>query len=604
MPEFASNRQNRHKHVNASRAFHRRCTLPLRANLADKSVLCVPYFITKTTPNESRSLFALAVHNSKSHTQVTFSDRIDIGSAPPTADVKVADLGDQAVSASSLVVDDVSMLAWHLRIERGESEDELLKLTAFGELFVRDELVEAESELEVRLPLQIRIGKTSLHLFEIEKRARFEGVLSSLDCPRDGESSFPIAIDQVGKPPSALTLNDWFNALGILQRQAAGSREFFDIAAKSVVDPGGLDAGMVLLRDENDWNIRPSCVPSSPIGITLNPGLLEEMLASRCTVYHSAASVNGQRGNASLKTNLVESVVASPLFDMNDDVVGAVYGARNTQSENQRSGIRTLEAQWIQLVAEAVSGGIVRLAAEADAARTRVLFEQVFSPQIVAELERNPDILNGQQRELTVLFADLRGFTATSERLGPGRTFKLLAEVMNTLTEAIHAYEGVVIDYYGDGLCAMWNAPTSQSDHATLACRAALKMQQSLPEVSNRWRRRIQQPLRLGVGIHTGMAQVGNAGSRSRLKYGPRGPMVNLASRLETATKSLSDAGDGIVISSETKRQATGISAVRIPDLDLRGVQEAVAAYRLESEIHAFNPAASSSSDFAHLIHS
>ena len=551
-------------------------------------------------------MFALAAHNSKSHSQVTFTDRIDIGTAPPVQarDAEDSDLVNQQAAASSLVVDDAVMLAWHLRIERDETVDGLLKLTAFGELFVRDELIEAESELEVRLPLQLRVGKTSLHLFEIEKRARFEGVLSSLDCPRDGESNYPIAIDQLGKPPSALTLNDWFYALGTLQRQAAGSREFFEIAAKSVVDPGGLDAGMVLLRDKNDWNIRSSCVPSSPIGITFHPGLLEEMLASRCTVYHSAASVNGQRGNASLKTNLVESVVASPLFDMNDDVVGAVYGARNTQSENKRSGIRTLEAQWIQLVAEAVSGGIVRLAAEADAARTRVLFEQVFSPQIVAELERDPDILKGQQRELTVLFADLRGFTSTSERLGPGRTFKLLAEVMNTLTEAIHSQQGVVIDYYGDGLCAMWNAPTSQPDHATLACRAALQMQQTLPEVSQRWRRRIQQPLRLGVGVHTGMAQVGNAGSRSRLKYGPRGPMVNLASRLETATKSLSDTGDGIVISSATQRQALGIPAVKIPDLDLRGVQEPVAAYRLESECHAFDPVAASSSDFTHPLHS
>jgi adenylate cyclase len=96
-----------------------------------------------------------------------------------------------------------------------------------------------------------------------------------------------------------------------------------------------------------------------------------------------------------------------------------------------------------------------------------------------------------------------------------------------------------VIDYYGDGLAAMWNAPADQVEHAELACRAALRMLETLPEVAADWRQILSAELRLAIGVHTGAVLVGNAGSRRRTKYGPRGPHVNLASRTEAAAKEL-----------------------------------------------------------------
>jgi adenylate cyclase len=148
--------------------------------------------------------------------------------------------------------------------------------------------------------------------------------------------------------------------------------------------------------------------------------------------------------------------------------------------------------------------------------------------------------IRDQQREVTLLFADLRGFTELATTLEMDPLFcELLSHVMDCLTAAIIEQDGFVIDYYGDSIMAMWNAPADQPGHAERACRAGLRMLATLPAVSTEWMRVIQTELRLGIGIHTGTVQVGNAGSTQRVKYGARGPNVHLASRVEAATKEL-----------------------------------------------------------------
>jgi adenylate cyclase len=187
----------------------------------------------------------------------------------------------------------------------------------------------------------------------------------------------------------------------------------------------------------------------------------------------------------------------------------------------------------IELLARAVSEGIARIEREAETDRRRVLLEQAaalshnqLSPKIVAD-----------EREVTLLFADLRNSTELSHALEPNEAYELLSQVMECLTAAVLDHDGLIIDYYGDGLAAMWNAPADQSDHPELACRAALRMLQTLPSVSSDWLDVLHRGLQIGIGVHTGVAHVGNTGTRRRSKYGPRGTTVNLTSRVEAATK-------------------------------------------------------------------
>jgi adenylate cyclase len=131
---------------------------------------------------------------------------------------------------------------------------------------------------------------------------------------------------------------------------------------------------------------------------------------------------------------------------------------------------------------------------------------------------------------------------------------------MEHLTSRVMESAGVVVDYIGDGLLAMWNAPLEQSDHAARACRAALAMRDGLPELNRRWEGRIGKSIGVGIGINSGPALVGNTGSHKKFKYGPLGHTVNLASRVEGATKHL---GVSLLITGSTRALVGNTFATR-----------------------------------------
>jgi adenylate cyclase len=232
----------------------------------------------------------------------------------------------------------------------------------------------------------------------------------------------------------------------------------------------------------------------------------------------------------------------------------------------------------VQLLASSVGANLAR----ATATRTRVQFEQFFSPELVRELERNPDLLEGHNQEVTILVSDLRGFTSLSERLGAQITCRLIRDMMERLTDRIVAQGGVIVDYAGDGILAMWNAPVAQSDHAVRGCRAALAMQGEMPGLNSRWGDVVGGPLILGVGLNTGVAQVGNTGSTRKFKYGPHGYTVNLASRVQDATKKL---GAPVLITGSTADQLPDtFITTRVGRTQMPGVTDGVILYQLNGE--------------------
>lgn len=350
----------------------------------------------------------------------------------------------------------------------------------------------------------------------------------------------------LGKSPAATTLIHWLQSIGILQRSVGGSSEFFADAAHAVFDPGGLDSGMIINRDGNDLKIANSFISNPELGISFERDVVMACVESGQTVFHDVSTFEDE--NCQLK----QAVVCAPIFDHAEELIGVVYGSRCRHRNNFRQGIRPLEAQFIQVVAECVTAGMVRLAQEADAARTRVQFEQIFSPKLVETLQRDSSLLEGHEREVTMLFCDMRGSTILTDQLPPRDVYGVLGDVLEKLTEAVICHEGVVIDYYGDGLAAFWNAPIDQPNHASLAVKAGLQMLHSMPQLNADWRQILGRNLQIGIGIHTGVALVGNSGSRLRMKYGPRGRNVSLACRIESATK---DLGIPLLISECTQQK-------------------------------------------------
>jgi adenylate cyclase len=191
-------------------------------------------------------------------------------------------------------------------------------------------------------------------------------------------------------------------------------------------------------------------------------------------------------------------------------------------------------------------------------------------------------LLEGRSQEVTILVSDLRGFTSLSERLGPETTCRVVRDIMEHLSDRIMAHGGVIVDYAGDGILAMWNAPVPQDDHIARACRAALAMLGELPALNAHWTGTIGTPLALGIGLNTGNAQVGNTGSSRKLKYGPHGLTVNLASRVQDATKKV---GVPVLISpSVHERLPAGFASHPVGAIQLAGIKEPVTLYELQEQ--------------------
>ncbi|MDR1048385.1 MAG: adenylate/guanylate cyclase domain-containing protein [Synergistaceae bacterium] len=164
----------------------------------------------------------------------------------------------------------------------------------------------------------------------------------------------------------------------------------------------------------------------------------------------------------------------------------------------------------------------------------RKTFSRYVSPEVVKRITRGKeDLFAGEERELSILFTDIRGFTALSEKLTPRQIVGLLNRYFTPMTALVRGSAGTLDKFIGDALMAYWNAPLDVPEHPTVAVEAALSMQERLKILNGELRDEFGVVLRIGAGIHTGLAYVGNMGSADLLSYTLIGDSVNLASRLE-----------------------------------------------------------------------
>ena len=215
----------------------------------------------------------------------------------------------------------------------------------------------------------------------------------------------------------------------------------------------------------------------------------------------------------------------------------------------------------------------------------RNAFGQYVSPELVTELADNPEklALGGERRELTIMFMDVRGFTAISEtfRDDPGGLTRLMNRFLTLLSEEILATGGTIDKYMGDAIMAFWNAPTEEPAHARQASTAALAMLRAIDRFNTSDRRENETgwpQIDIGIGLNTGSCTVGNMGSDRRFDYSALGDPVNLASRLEGQTKSY---GVSIIIGNET--HAAIAEAFATLELDLIRVKGKQVAERIHA---------------------
>lgn len=211
--------------------------------------------------------------------------------------------------------------------------------------------------------------------------------------------------------------------------------------------------------------------------------------------------------------------------------------------------------------------------------RLRDALGRYVSPEIAARVERNPAELAGERRQVSILFSDLRGFTTLSERMAPTLMAARLTEYFDAMTATIFARRGMVNDFIGDAILAVFGAPLDDPEHARHAIESALAMGETLAVLNGRWQAEGLPPLRMGLGIHTGEVFAGNVGRAGKVKYAVVGDTVNLASRVEGLNKEL---GTTMLVT-EAAYRAAGLD-LEVNDrgpISVKGREEPVRVYEV-----------------------
>lgn len=206
------------------------------------------------------------------------------------------------------------------------------------------------------------------------------------------------------------------------------------------------------------------------------------------------------------------------------------------------------------------------------------LFSQYIPKELVNRMAEAPESfeLSGESREMTVLFTDIRGFTNISESLSPKELSKLMKEFLTPMSEIIHKHNGTIDKYMGDAIMAFWGAPLPDDRHRYNAIHAAEEMLDALKRINNKFKTRNWPTLEIGIGINTGMMDVGNMGSEYRMAYTVLGDAVNLGSRLEGLTKSY---GISTIIGEDTQRKLSDIVCREIDRVKVKGKDRPVSIF-------------------------
>ncbi len=218
---------------------------------------------------------------------------------------------------------------------------------------------------------------------------------------------------------------------------------------------------------------------------------------------------------------------------------------------------------------------------ERDKRKLRNLFSRYVSPEVVNRIVEHGDIaLTGEEREMTIMFTDLRGFTSISEKLLPQQIVSLLNSYFTPMTALVRDSEGTLDKFIGDAIMAFWNAPLDIENHPQKAVETAIKMLEELETINIRLKAEFGTELNMGAGIHTGLAYVGNMGSSDLTSYTVIGDSVNTASRLEGLCSKF---GFRIILSGETAKQCVN-NFIPLANLRVKGRKDPIEIFTTFSE--------------------
>jgi adenylate cyclase len=345
-------------------------------------------------------------------------------------------------------------------------------------------------------------------------------------------------------------------------------REIFDRATDLIFRGTPADRVVALLADETvdgrilDYSLFPIAMKARDENLeklteklTISRTITQKVMREKIALLSQDAKTDEVFSKAeSIVKQGVRSTICAPLIT-ETNVHGVVYADRL----DPFSSFTSDDLALISAVAAQTAVAVETIKAHKRLAREEVAranYSRFMPEYVVKQLLENPDSfkLGGINQKITVLFADIRGFTALSEKENPEKIVGVLNRYFTAMSEIIFAYGGTLDKYIGDGLMALFGAPYASPDDAKNALTTAVAMQKRLVKLNAELQAEGFNPIQIGIGMHTGVATIGYIGSEKRSEYTAIGDTVNIAARLEQNTR-----GGQILISEATAAECKNL---------------------------------------------
>ena len=341
-----------------------------------------------------------------------------------------------------------------------------------------------------------------------------------------------------------------------------------------------VDRVVILLLDEHG-DLQPKIsrdLRGSVTARAVPQSIARKVIEDQVAVLTDDAGEDQRFGGQSILMQRVRSAMCAPLIGSEGRVLGVLYVDNVTTSHRYSDDDLDFLVAFSGIAAVAIENSqfAERIRRETLA---RSNFERYFAPNLAARIASSPEAtrLGGEKRVVTVLFSDIRGFTALAETMNPDDMATLLTEYFTEMVECVFRNGGTLDKFIGDAVMAQWGAPLEAPGDPDRAMRAAIEMIQALDKLNEGWRALGRPELQIGIGINHGEAFAGNIGSERRLEFTVIGDTVNTARRLCEAA-----AQREILISDEMRRALeTPPPLDECPPMELKGKSVPVPVYRV-----------------------
>jgi adenylate cyclase len=342
-----------------------------------------------------------------------------------------------------------------------------------------------------------------------------------------------------------------------------------------------VDRVTIVLRNEETGELVPTISRSrlddaQPLQVPRS--IADKVMQERVAVVSQNAPADARFRGQSILLQNVQSAMCSPLMASAERVLGLLYVDNLTTTDTFTDEDLQFLVAFSGLAAIGLKNS--RYAEQIRREATvRSNFERYFAPNVAAEIAQQDGAIRqgGERRPTTVLFSDIRGFTAMAESMGPDAIAQLLSEYFTEMVDVIFEHGGTLDKFIGDAIMALWGAPIAHADDPDRALRAAISMQRSIGRLNQRWASQGRPVIGVGVGINHGDVFAGNIGSHRRLEYTVIGDAVNVAARV------CAQAGPGEILVTDSLLGVVRdrVSCEFLPEMVLKGKAQVVQVYRV-----------------------